>query len=169
MMINTDGLFILYMNEIVLQISCIYLYYTLIVGSCMWSFIVLGGFRGYKYICNGYRSAKYVIARSLCPLHAIRRYQVLSSLDIINKNNNHENVKYAATNIVNKMTIVDDLNGFGTTSFKILFTLYMSEFRHMPWGMSSIYCIMQLTIGQNNKITQFIYMINMLILFQLMY
>jgi hypothetical protein len=40
--------------------------------------------------------------------------------------------KYAATNIVNKMTIVENLNGFGTKSSKILFTLYMSEFRHMP-------------------------------------
>ena len=145
MMINTDGLFRLYMNEIVLQFSCIYLYYTLIVRNCMWSFIVLGGFRGYKYISNGYRSAKYFIARSLWPLHAIRRYQVLSYLHIINNNNNHENVKYAATNIVNKMIILENLNGFGTTCFKILFTLYMSEFRHMPWGMWSIYCIMQLT------------------------
>jgi hypothetical protein len=132
MMINTDGLFRLYMNEIVLQISCLYLYYTLIVRNCMWSFIVLGGFRRYRYIFNGNRSAKYFIARSWYPLHAIRRYQVLNSLHIINNNNNHENVKYAATNIVNKMTIVENLNGFGTKSSKILFTLYMSEFRHMP-------------------------------------
>ena len=145
MMINTDGLFRLYMNEIVLQISCIYLYYTLIVMNCMWSFIVLGGFRGYKCISNGHRSAKYCIARSLCPLHAIRRYQVLIYLHIINNNNNHENVKYTATNIVNKMTIVENLNGFGTKCFKILFILYMSQVRHMPWGMWSIYSIMQLT------------------------
>ena len=127
----------------------VYLYNTLIVRNCMWSFIVFRGFRRYKYIFNGYRSAKYFIARSLCPHHAIRRYQVLSSLHIINNNNNHENVKYAATNIVNKMTIVEDLNGFGTKSFKTLFTLYMSEFRHMSCGMSSIYCIMKLTTGKN--------------------
>ena len=63
------------------------------------------------------------------------KYLVLSSLHIINNNNNHENVKYAATNIVNKMTIVEDLNGFGTKRFKTLFTLYMSEFRHMSCGM----------------------------------
>ena len=141
MMINTDGLFRLYMNDIVLQISCIYLYYTLIVRNCMWSFIVLSGFRIYTYIFNDNRSAKYFIARSLCPLHAIRRYQVLNFLHIINTNNNHENVKYAATNTFNKINIVEDLNGFGTKSF----TLYMFEFRHMTWGMSSIYCIMQLT------------------------
>ena len=122
MMINTDGLIRLYMNEIVLQISCIHLYYTLIVRNFMWSFTVF----------NGNRSAKYFIARSWCPLHAIRRYQVLNYLHIINNKSNHENVKYAATNIVNKMTIVEDLNGFGTKRFKILFTLYISEFRHMP-------------------------------------
>ena len=123
----------------------VYLYNTLIVRNYMWSFIVFGEFRRYRYIFNGYRSAKYFIARSLCLLHAIRRYQVLNSLHIINKNNNHENVKYAATNIVNKMTIVENLNGFGTKSFTNLFILYASEFRHMPRGMWSIYCIMQLT------------------------
>jgi hypothetical protein len=102
----------------------VYLYNTLIVRNCMWSFIVFGGFRRYRYIFNGYRSAKYFIARWVCPLHAIRRYQVLNSLHIINNNNNHENVKYAATNIVNKMTIVEDLNGFGKKSFTN-FLLYM--------------------------------------------
>ena len=151
MMINTDGLFRLYMNQKVLQISCIYLYYTLIVRNCMWSFIVLGGFRRYRYIFNGYRSAKYFTARSVCPFHAIRRYQVLNSLHIINNNNNHENVKNTATNIVNKMTIVEDLNHFWTNSFKTLFTLYMFEFRHMTWGMWSSYCIMQLTTVSNKK------------------
>jgi len=83
----------------------------------MWSYVVLGEFRGCKYIVNGYRGVKYFIARLLCPLHAIRRYQVLNSLHIINNNNNHENVKYAATNIVNKMTIVEDLNGFRDKKF----------------------------------------------------
>lgn len=73
----------------------------------MWSYVVLGGFRGCKYIVNGYRGVKYFIARYMCLLHAIRRYQVLNYIHII-INNNHENVKYAATKIVNKMAIVED-------------------------------------------------------------
>jgi hypothetical protein len=64
----------------------------------MWDLKVLSEFRGYKYIVNGYRGVKYAIARLLYPLHTIRRHQVLNSLFIIN-NNNHENVKHAATNI----------------------------------------------------------------------
>ena len=71
----------------------------------MWSYKVL--VTGYR----GYRGVKYFIARLMCLLHAIRRYQVLNALRIIN-NNNHENVKYAATKIVNKMATVEDLNGF---------------------------------------------------------
>jgi CRISPR/Cas system CSM-associated protein Csm3 (group 7 of RAMP superfamily) len=85
-----------------------------------------------KVKTHNYINRQIQSTRSLCPLHAIRRNQVFNSLHIINNNNNHENVKYTATNIVNKMTIVEDMNGFGKKRFKTLFTLYMSEFRHMP-------------------------------------
>ena len=80
----------------------------------MWSYKVLEGFRGCKYIVTGNRGVKYFIVRCCVPTpttHAIRRYQVLNSLHIIN-NNNHENVKYAATKIVNKTAIVKDWSGF---------------------------------------------------------
>ena len=65
------------------------------------------------------------------------KYLVLSSLHIINNNNNHENVKYAATNIVNKMTIVEDLNGFGTKSFKTLF-IYVRVSSYVLWNVINL-------------------------------
>ena len=65
------------------------------------------------------------------PITAPLWHSVIQVLNYFHMINNYKNVKYAAINIINNMTIVV----FGTKSCKILFTVYISEFQLIPLGI----------------------------------